>query len=86
MSGIGTLRVKANRKSIDSSFKANRKSIDSSKKNGTRDFQNSPPFARSACFYETISGNFEGFQYCNFETDFLENENLFQKTRVTFFS
>ena len=32
MSGIGTLRVKANRKSIDSSFKANRKSIDSSKK------------------------------------------------------
>ena len=27
-----------------------------------------------------ISGNFERFQYFNFETDFLENENLFQKT------
>ena len=28
----------------------------------------------------TISGNFERFQYFNFETDFLENENLFLKT------
>ena len=26
----------------------------------------------------TISGNFERFQYFNFETDFQENENLFQ--------
>ena len=33
-----------------------------------------------------ISGNFERFQYFNFETDFLENENLFQKTGVPFFS
>ena len=49
-------------------------------KNGTRDFQNSPPFERSACFYVTISGNFERFQYFNFEADFLENEILFQKT------
>ena len=32
----------------------------------------------------TISGNFERFQYFNFETDFLENENLFQKTGVPF--
>ena len=27
-------------------------------KSGTRDFQNSPPFERSACFYVTISGIF----------------------------
>ena len=40
-------------------------------KNGTRDFQNSPSFNRSACFYATISGNFERFQYFNFETKFL---------------
>ena len=42
-------------------------------KNGTRNFQNSPPFARSTCFYLTISGNFERFQYFNFEIGFLEN-------------
>ena len=41
-------------------YKANRNSIDSSKK-ATRDFQNSPPFERSTCFYVTISGSFEGF-------------------------
>ena len=51
-------------------FKTNRKRIDFSK-NGTRDFQNSPPFEKSACFYVTIGGNFERFQYFNFETDFL---------------
>ena len=50
------------------------------------DFLQSPPFERSACFYVTISGNFKRFQYFNFETDFLENENLFQKTGVQFFS
>ena len=27
----------------------------------------------------TVSGNFERFQYFNFEIDFLENENLFEK-------
>ena len=32
----------------------------------------------------TISGNFERFQYFNFEKDFLQNENLFQKTGVPF--
>ena len=42
-------------------------------KKGTRDFQNRPPFERSLCFYVTITGNFAGFQYFNFETDFLEN-------------
>ena len=55
-------------------------------KNDARNFQNSPPFERLACFYVTISGNFERFQYFNFETNFLENENLFQKTGVPFFS
>ena len=55
-------------------------------KNGTRDFQNSPPFERSACFYVTVSESFKRFQYFNFETNFLENENLFQKTGVPFFS
>ena len=61
-------------------------SIRSSKKNGTRDFQNSHPFERSACFYVTISESFEHIQYFNFETDFLENENFFQKTGVQFLS
>ena len=48
------------------------------------DFQNSTPFEGSACFYVTISENFEHFQY--FETDFLGNENFFQKTGVPYFS
>ena len=55
-------------------------------KNSTRDFQDSSPFERSAGFYETITGNFERFQYFNFEAYFLENDNLFQKTGVLFFS
>ena len=29
-----------------------------------------------------IGYNFKHFQYFNFETDFMENENLFQKTGV----
>ena len=66
-------------------FKAIGKSIGSSKI-GTRDFQNSPSFARLSCFCMTVSGNFERFQYFNFELDFLENEKLFQKTRVRFFN
>ena len=61
-------------------LETNRKSI------GSKDFQNSPPFERLACFYVTTSENFEHFQYFNFETDFLENENFFQKTGVPFFS
>ena len=32
----------------------------------------------------TISGSFERFQYFNLETDFLENENLFQKLEYRF--
>ena len=62
-------------------FKTYRKSAGSSK-NDTIDFQISPLFERSTCFYVTISGNFE---VVNFETDLLGNKNLFQKTRVLFF-
>ena len=58
-------------------FKANRKSIGSSTKR-YQGFQNSPPFERSACFYETISEHFKRFQWFIF----LESENLFQKTGV----
>ena len=50
------------------------------------DFQNRPPFERSAYFYVAISGNFEGFQYFDFETYFLKNQNYFQKIGVLFFS
>ena len=32
----------------------------------------------------TISGNFEHFQYFNFETDFLENENFLKKLEHRF--
>ena len=53
-------------------------------KNSTRDFQNSPPFERSAYFYVIISESFKRFQYFNFETNFLKNENFFQKTGVLF--
>ena len=40
---------------------------------------------RSTRFYVTISGDFERFQYFNFEKRFLENETLFQKIGVPFF-
>ena len=66
-------------------FKAKKKSIGSSK-NGTRDFQSSPPFERSASFYEKISRNFERFLYYNIEKHFLENEKHKQKTGEPFFS
>ena len=39
-------------------------------KSDTRHFKNSPPFENSACFYVTITGNVDRFQYFNFETDF----------------
>ena len=55
-------------------------------KNGTRDFQNSPSFETSTCFYVTITTYFERFQYFNFETDFLENESLSQKSGLPLFS
>ena len=46
-------------------------------------FQNSPP-ERQACFYLTITGSFECYQYFDFETNFLKNENLFQKMEYLF--
>ena len=70
-------------------FKANRKSIYSSK-NGSRNFQNSAPFERSACFYVRSACfsacflNFKRFQYFNFAIDFLENENLFKNLEYRF--
>ena len=59
-------------------LKSNRKSIGSCK-NSIRDFQNSPPFERSACLYVTVTGNFENFRYFNFETDFLKKWKTFSK-------
>ena len=38
-------------------------------KNDTRDFQISPPFERSACFYVAISANFERLQYFSFKLE-----------------
>ena len=35
-------------------------------------------------FLVTVSENFKRFQYFNFEIDFLENKNFFQKTGVQF--
>ena len=54
-------------------------------KSSNRDFQNSAPFERSACFYVTSSGNFVSFQYFNFETNFQENKTLFQITESNVF-
>ena len=42
------------------------------------DFQNSPPFERSACFYVTISESFGSFQY------FLILKQVFWKTKTFF--
>ena len=53
-------------------------------KNGTTDFQISPPFERLACFYVTISGNFERLQYFNFKTNFLEKKTFFKKLEYPF--
>ena len=47
---------------------------------------NSPSFKRSACSYVTIIGDFERFQYLNFETRFLEIQNFSFKTGIPFFS
>ena len=55
-------------------------------KSGTRDLQNNPPLKRLAYFYESITGNFQRFQYVNFETNFLKNEKVFQNTGVRCFS
>ena len=41
-------------------------------------------FERSACFYVTVSRNFERFQYFNFEINFLKNKKLLQKMEYSF--
>ena len=51
---------------------------------GTRDFQNSSLFERSACFYVTVTGNFGHFQYSNFETSFPKTEDFFLNWRSAF--
>ena len=45
------------------------------------DFENGASFERSA-FFMTITRNFERFQYFHFQTNFLKNEQLFQKIAV----
>ena len=45
-------------------------------KSSTRDFQKSPPFERSVCFYEIISRNFE--------TNFMETRTFFKKLEYYF--
>ena len=47
----------------------------------SRDFLNSPPFDRSVCFYMTISGNFERFQYFRFSGKW----KAFSKNWITVF-
>ena len=54
--------------------------------NSAIDFENTPLFESSACFYVTICENFERFQYFNFGTEFRKNEIFFQKSGVLFFS
>ena len=44
----------------------------------------SSTFERLVYFYVKISRNFEPLQYFNFETNFLENENLFKKLEYRF--
>ena len=53
--------------------------------NGTRDFQNYPPFEISACFFVTTTGSFECFHSFIFEPNFLKNENVFLKNWNTVF-
>ena len=67
-------------------FKANRKAY-IILKSDTKDFQNSPPYERSACFYVTISESFKSFKrfHINFNSNLLGNKNLFQKTGLPFF-
>ena len=49
------------------------------------DFQNSPTFERSACFYAIITGNFERFRYFNFKTIFfLKKKKPFSKNLAVF--
>ena len=75
---------------LEFSFQSQQKEHKFFYKNGTRDFRNSPPFDRSACFDVTISESLKDFQYFDFETNFLEKENWIfknvQKTGVLLFN
>ena len=53
-------------------------------KNGTRGFHNSPQFERSTCFYMSIKGNFERFQYFNFEWTFWKTKIFSKKLEQNF--
>ena len=48
------------------------------------DFQNSPTFEGSACFYVTIPGNFERFRYFNFKAIFFGKQKPFSETLAVF--
>ena len=50
-------------------FKANKESIDASKKQVLGIFKIALRLRDWACFFVTITGNCERFQYFNFETD-----------------
>ena len=43
-------------------------------------------FTQYNMFFMWVTRNIEGFQYFNFETNFLKNEKLFQNTGVPIFS
>ena len=53
-------------------------------KNGTRDFKNSSRFARQACFYVTISRNFERLQYLTLKQIFWKTKTFFKKLSAVF--
>ena len=64
-------------------FEANRKST-GFLRNGTRNFLNSPPFERSACFSATICENLERFQYFNLKQIFQKTKTFFRKLEYPF--
>ena len=53
-------------------------------KNGARSFRNCSLLERSACFYETIAGNFERFDF-KFKTKFLKLQILFKNWCAVFY-
>ena len=65
-------------------FKASGKITGSSKKRYQR-FLKQPRFEIAACFFVTITGTFERFQYFNFEINFLKNTNPISKKWSTVF-
>ena len=63
-------------------FKTNRNILYYSK-DDTRDFYKSPPFKISVCFYVRITGDFQHFQFLNFETSFMK-KYFFRKVEYRF--